>query len=598
MRVCGSKPLQTVAIPDDSGDKMTFGRAETLTPNPSPVNGRGELSLARPSAKLKTQNLIPRAAPLPLLVAALLVALLMLAPAVYLVIRASDAGLDGLAMLRRTRNLEIMRSSALLAASVGIAAAAIGVPFAWLLERTDLPGRRLFSLLSPLPLAVPSYVGALTFIEAFGPRGMFQRFLAEHTPIDSIPSIYGFWGSFLALTLFTFPYVLLQARATFLTMDSSYDECARSLGVGPWRAFLRTTLPMLRPSVVAGALLAALYAISDFGVVTLLRYDTFTRAIYTQYRASFNRSHAAMLALVLVVFAAVLVSAEMRLRGRAVYHRLGRTGRPAKRIALGRWTVVAVGFCTVVLGLGVGVPVGIILWWLIDRQGAVADWDRTLWALWHSLSLGAIVGLAALAVAVPVAILSVRYRGRLAGVIERICYLGYGLPGIVIALAFVFFGIRVATPLYQTLPLLVIALVIRYLPQALGAERAALLAVSPRVEEAARGLGKGAGAAFLRVTLPLARPGFVAGWALAFVAVIKELPITLLLAPIEYRTLATEIWTAAGGGAYSDAAVPALILMLIASLPTLLFRSAASRRDEPTRDGSLPNPAPAEPASG
>jgi iron(III) transport system permease protein len=288
----------------------------------------------------------------------------------------------------------------------------------------------------------------------------------------------------------------------------------------------------------------------------------------------------------------------MALRGRAVYHRLGRTVRPAKRVRLGKWAIAGVAFCTLILALGVGVPVAVIIWWLIDRQGAVEDWDRLLWALWHSIQLGAIVGIAALLVAVPVAILSVRFRSRLAGIIERICYLGYGLPGIVIALAFVFFGIRVATPLYQTLPLLVIALVIRFLPQALGAERAALLQVSPRVEEAARGLGKGAASAFARVTLPLARPGFVAGWALAFVAVIKELPITLILAPIEYRTLATEIWTAAGSGAYSDAAVPALILLLIASAPTLLFRSAADRRNEPAGVRSADNPAPAESASG
>ena len=132
---------------------------------------------------------------------------------------------------------------------------------------------------------------------------MFQRFLADHTPIDSIPSIYGFWGSFPSLTLFTFPYVLLQVRATFTRLDPSFDDAARSLGHGPWRTFLRTTLPLLRPSIVAGSLLSALYAISDFGVVTLLRYDTFTRAIYTQYRSSFNRSNAAVLALVLVLFA-------------------------------------------------------------------------------------------------------------------------------------------------------------------------------------------------------------------------------------------------------------------------------------------------------
>jgi iron(III) transport system permease protein len=531
-----------------------------------------------------------RQAPVPLVVAALVVALFMLAPAAYLVIRASDAGTDALSLLSRERNLEIIRNSALLAGLVGFTSALIGVPFAWLLERTDLPLRRLFSLLAPLPLAIPSYVGALTYIDFFGPRGMVQRFLDRNTPIDSIPSIYGFWGSFVALTLFTFPYVLLQVRAALSRLDPSFDDTSRSLGLGPWRTFLRATLPMLRPAIVAGALLSALYAISDFGVVTLLRYDTFTRAIYTQYRASFNRSHAALLALVLVVFAVLLVSAEIALRGRGVYHRVGGGARRrSRRVPLGRWAIPAVAFCTTVLTFALGVPLGVIAWWLIDRQGEVESTRRLAFAIWHSVQLGAIVGLATLAIALPVAILSVRYRSRFSNVIERICYLGYGLPGIVIALTFIFFGIRVATPLYQTLPLLIIALAVRFVPQALGAERTSLLTVSPRVEEAARSLGRNAGQTFARVTLPLSRTGFVAGWAIVFVAVMKELPITLLLAPIEYRTLATEIWTAAGSGAYSDAAIPALILVVIASAPTLLFRSER-RQASPLPDEPAPRP--------
>jgi len=556
--------------------------ASTIEPQPKTTP-----ALARPRGRST------RRAPLPLLIAALLVALLMLSPAIYLAIRATDAGAEAFTILKRPHNIEIIRNSIVLAVLVGLTSALIGVPFAWLLERTDLPARRLFSIMSPLPLAIPSYVGALAFIEFLGPRGMVQRFLADHTTIDTIPSIYGFWGSYLALTLFTFPYVLLQVRATFTRLDPSFDDAARSLGHGPWRTFVRTTLPLLRPAIVAGALLSALYAISDFGVVTLLRYDTFTRAIYTQYRSSFNRSNAAVLALVLVLFAVILVSAEIALRGRAVYHRVGGGARrEPKRIALGRWKIAAVAFCSGVLFLGLGIPVLVILWWLIDRKGQVESTSRLLTAMWHSLELGAIVGLGTLFIALPVAILSVRFRSRLANTIERICYLGYGLPGIVIALTFVFFGIRVATPLYQTLPLLIIALAIRHLPQALGAERSSLLTVNPRVEEAARSLGRNAGSTFAHVTLPLARSGFVAGWALVFVAVMKELPITLLLAPIEYRTLATEIWTASGSGAYSDAAVPALILVVIASLPTLLFRTERRQASTESDESAARSPGP------
>ena len=523
------------------------------------------LRASRPAGKLG------RPAPLALRALAIGLALLTLVPVVYLVVRASESGSDVIQILRRPRTLDVVRNSLILAGLVSAGSIVIGVPMAWLIERSDIPCRRLLATLSPLPLAVPSYVGALTFIAAFGPQGLLKDALASTLGVESIPAIYGLGGAALTLTLFSYPYVLLPARAALANLDPAYDEAARCLGLGQLATFWRSTVPQLRPAVVSGALLSALYAVSDFGVVTLLRYDTFTRAIYVQYRSSFNRSNAAVLALLLTILALAIVSAEMRMRGRARYYTVGSGVRRARRpVALGRWRWPVTALCGGVLGLSLGVPFGVLGWWLVRRPEGVRLTGRLAEATWHSIAVGALTAVAAGLIALPIAFLAVRYASRVGSVAEQISMAGYGLPGLVVALAFVFLGARYATGLYQTLPWMVLALAIRFLPQALSAQRAALLQVSPRVEEAARSLGRGSLRAMRDVTLPVARPGVAAGAVLVFLTVMKELPITLLLSPTGYRTLATEIWTAAGSGALSEAALPALILILIASAPTLL----------------------------
>jgi iron(III) transport system permease protein len=209
------------------------------------------------------------------------------------------------------------------------------------------------------------------------------------------------------------------------------------------------------------------------------------------------------------------------------------------------------------------------VYWLLRGLERGDQAEGMLTAAWHSVSVSGLSAAAATIAAFPVAVLAVRYRGRLGRATERICYLGYGLPGIVIALSFVFLGARYLPSLYQTLPLMVTAYVVRFLPQALGAERSSLLQVSPKLEEVARTLGRSAFGAIRAVTAPLSRPGIAAGAALVFLTVMKELPITLLLRPTGYKTLATSIWTSTGSGNYGQAALPSLLLIRLSSLPTL-----------------------------
>lgn len=499
---------------------------------------------------------------------AVIIALAVLLPLAYLVLRTLGGGGEAWDLLFRTRTLAILgRTLGLVVAVTGISAA-ISLPIAWLTTRTDLPLRRAWAVLTVLPLAIPSYVAGFVVVAALGPRGILQQALAGLFGLERLPDIYGFPGALLTITMVTFPYVLLTMQVSIRGQDPCLEEASRSLGHGPWNTFRRVTLPQLRPSIAAGSLLVALYTLRDFGAVSLLRYETFTWAIYLQYQTSFDRMVAAALSLVLVAVAILILFGEVRTRGRAQYHRVSvGVERLAGNVRLGRWRWPALGFCGLVVLLSLIMPMSILGYWLV-RGVSAGEPFNVVWA--PALNSGYVAGLAALvtiAAALPVVILSVRYSSRISSLLERGTYIGFALPGIVVALALVFFGANYATPIYQTLGLLIFAYVILFLPQAVGAVRSSLLQLSPRVEEAARSLGSSSWRVLLRVTIPMVRPGILAGAALVFLTSMKELPATLLLSPIGFKTLAISIWSATDEAFFTRAAIPALLLILISSIP-------------------------------
>jgi iron(III) transport system permease protein len=508
---------------------------------------------------------------------ALLTSLLVLVPILYLVMRASQGGERFWDYLLRERTVNIAWNTIRLAAGVSIAALAISLPLAWLTTRTDLPFRRLWDTLAALPLVIASYIGAVAVIGFLSPRGLLQRWL-EPLGIDRLPSIYGYFGAWATLTLFTYPYLYLSVRAGLRGLDPSLEEASRGLGRGPIRTFFTCTIPQLRPSIGAGGLLVALYAISDFSVVTLMRYDAFTRTIYTQYRSAFDRSLAAGLSIIVVLMALFVLVAEARIRSRAAYFRIGSGAqRIAPPVRLGRWKWLGLAYCATISILALGIPVTTLLYWLFtgsSGEGALNDLSESAV---NSLKVGLLSAALTIAASIPIAVLAVRYRSRLSLIVERIAYFGYAIPGIVIALSFVYVGARYVTPLYQTLTLLVIVMAIRHLPQGVGATRASLLQINPRLEEASRSLGHTPLRTMTRVTIPLIWPGLAAGASLVFLTVMRDIPVTLLLRPTGFDTLATEIWTATGIGAYGRAAGPALVAIAISAIPTLFLSMRSDR---------------------
>ncbi len=500
--------------------------------------------------------------------ATLLVAGAVLLPPIYLLIRVLGAGMPAWSSLLRPRTLAVLGNTALLAIVVTAASALLSLILAWLTTRADLPGRRMWAVLTALPLVIPSYVGGYLMVASLGPRGMLQGWLEPLLGIDRLPEIYGFPGAALVLTLLSFPYSLLTLRAAFQRLDPAQEEAARSLGLSPWATFWRITLPRLQPALAAGSLLVALYTLRDFGAVSIMRYNTFTRVLYVQYRSSFDRAGAAGLALVLVALSLIVLATEMRSRqkGRLYTNQATAHRRPA-RVPLGRWKWPALGFCLLVVLLALIIPAGVLIYWLARGLQAGESLMPLFRATGNSLLASALAALVIILAALPVAVLAARRPSRLALAIERLTYLGFGLPGIAVALALVFFGSRYFPSLYQTLPLLLLAYLVLFLPQAVGAIKSSLLQIHPNLEEAARSLGRSPLQVIHQVLLPQIRPGLLAGAALVFLTTMKELPATLLLAPLEFKTLATSVWSAVEEAFFAQAAAPALLIILTSSLP-------------------------------
>jgi iron(III) transport system permease protein len=511
--------------------------------------------------------------PILLSMLATVVAIAITLPLIYLVVRALGASGEELGnFITRPRTLQVLFNSAALAAIVTTCSALIAVPLAWLTVRTDLPGRKFWLVATTLPLAVPSYVGSFTLIAAFGPRGSLLQMLLEPLGVQELPSIYGLAGTVLAMTLFTYPYLLLSVRSGLQGIDPSLEEAACSLGRSPRATFFQVVLPQLRPSLVAGGLLVALYALRDFGTPSLMQFDAFTRVIFLQYKTSFDRHAAAASALMLVGLIVVILWLEQRARSRAAYYSRGSAGgRCVKLAKLGAWKWLALGFCVALVGLSLVLPIGITIFWLIRGLTTSASFPNSISAIANSMGASTLAAVVATLFALPVAILAVRFPSRLTAIVERMTYIGFGLPGIAIALSLVFFGANYLPWLYQTLPMLIFAYLVLFLPQSVGTVRSSLLQVNPQLEESARLLGRNQWQILKEVTLPLVRPGILAGIALIFLTAIKELPATLLLAPIGFETLAIQIWKATENVSFAEAAAGSLAMLLVCFGSTLFL---------------------------
>ena len=480
-------------------------------------------------------------------------ALAALLPLGYLLIRLFAGFEKALTELLRVRTLELLANTLLLTVSVTITAVVIGFIQAWLTTRTNLFGAAFFAVLGTLPLAIPSYVLALAYTSVF-------------------PGFNGFFASWVTLSLASAPYVFLAVSAALIRSNVNQEEVARSLGLTSFQVLRKVTWPQVRPAAMASGLLVALYTLSEFGAVSILCFDTFTRAIYNAYRGSFDRTAAAALAVVLVLLTLIVLYFEKRYRTN--YTQVEKQSRQLK-IQLGAWRHLA-GAALLVVGIGSSlVPIVALVSWTFSAEA----WDvsEILEALGASLGMAISAGLVIGIFATAIAIWNVRFAGRFATGVELTVWSSHALPALVVALSLVFFGANLTPGLYQTVWLLIFAYLILFLPNALSVITTPIAQVSKAQEQVARSLGLGKLGAIFKLVLPMSRAGIWAGIALASLAVLKELPATLLLRPNGVDTLATELWAATETLSYSEAAPYALLLIIIAGVPALVLNAQARK---------------------
>lgn len=501
-------------------------------------------------------------APLYFVIPAAIIAAGVLLPLVYLVLRASEADWEtSSALIFRERNLVLFWNTVKLTLGVMFTTTLIAGPLAWLTVRTDIPYKKWLTLVSVMPLAIPGYILAYALLGMGGANGTFYHWFGLE-----IPRLTGYWGSLISISLYTYPYMYLNLRSGLLGLDPAVEEAARSLGNSSFRVYSRIVMPQLRPAFLAGFLIIGLYVLGDFGAVSLMRFETFSYALFLQYSASYDRIYAAWLALMLLGLTATILVVEYRLLRNMLFHRVGTgTARKIRLSRLGKLKYPAYGGLALLIIFAIVIPVATIFFWG-TRTTTGVNWNELFSTLWMSVSASAPAAILTAMMAVPMAYISIRFPSRISRGLERIAYFGYATPPLALALAFIFFSLNSAPWLYQTVTLLVVAYSLHFLAEAMGPVRSALYQAPPRLEEAARSLGLSPFNAFMKSTFPLLRNGIVAGASLVFLSCMKELPIAILLSPIGFETLALNVWSYSNEAMFANAAPFALSILLFSSV--------------------------------
>lgn len=459
----------------------------------------------------------------------------------------------------RPRVGELLANTILLLLAAMPVSIALALALAWLTERSDLPGARLWSWLSVAPLAVPAFVHSYAWITL-------------------VPGLHGLGAGVLVSVIAYFPFLYLPIAASLRRLDPALEDAAASLGHTPWRIFLRVVLPQLRLAICGGSLLVGLHLLAEYGLFVFIRFDTFTTAIVDQFQSTFNGPAANMLAGVLVTCCLVLLAIEVLVRGEERYARVGSgAARQLPPARLGRATLPCLALMGLVVALSLGVPFLTIGRWLVAGGAAVWRLDEIGLALGQTVFLAIAGGVLATVAAIPMAWLSIRSPGPLQRMLEACNYVVGSLPGVVIALALVTITVRVAMPLYQTAFTIVAAYALMFLPRALISLRASIAQAPIELERAAGSLGRRPLNALWATTIRLSAPGAAAGMALVALGIMNELTATQMLAPNGTRTLALAFWAYSGEIDYA-AAAPYALIMVAVSMPLTWLLYVQSKR--------------------
>ncbi|MGN5518246.1 iron ABC transporter permease [Halopseudomonas sp. Lyrl_26] len=498
--------------------------------------------------------------------------------------------------LLQTQLARLIGNTLWLVLGVGAGVILLGVSLAWLISLCEFPGRRWLDWALMLPFAIPAYVLAFVMVGLLDFAGPLQTLLRGWFGNDfRLPPIRSTGGVILTLVLVFYPYVYMLARSAFMAQGRGLMEATRILGQTPWQGFWRVAVPMARPAISAGAALAIMETLADFGAVSVFNYDTFTTAIYKTWYGFFSLQSATQLASLLLLFVFLALFAERHAQGRN--KRFPANDKPRKGALYrlqGPLAWLASGYCLLVLSIAFIIPVGQLLYWLLSS--GIADLDSRYWTLiQNTLLLGAIAALMTVVVAT-LLVLALRLQPtrRVRGAVA-LANLGYALPGSVLAVGIMFFfsfldnnlvvplrtWLGAANPapvLLGGLFALLLAYLIRFMAVAYGPLDTSLARIRPSLPEAAQSLGQSGWQVFWRVYVPLLLPGILSAALLVFVDVLKEMPATLLMRPFGWDTLAVRIHALTSEGEWRRASLPALTLVLVGLAPVIVLIRRSARR--------------------
>ena len=499
-------------------------------------------------------------------------AALILLPLGYVTSQALSADPAVWSRLWTTRIPELLSNTIWLAASVACLTLVLGVSTAWLVTRVEFPGRGLWEGALVLPLAMPTYVLAYIYSYLLGFGGpVEQAWQMVAGPQARIFSPHSYLGATLVMTLDTFPFVYLLSRSALLNMNVSFEEVSRASGISRTKTLWLVTLPLMRPSIAAGLALVILYVVSDFGAVSLLRYQTLTYAVFQQMTGRSDNTAASILSLLLVGLALLFLITERWFRHRSrFYQTTGRYRRPERHRYGWLGTSLVTGYLAFVVSAAFALPAYLLVVWSLSPEAQATIDSRFIGFLWNSGFLAACAATGGVLIGLPLAYMASRRPNWVNRGCLQAAYAGYVLPGPVAALAVLVLCLNVTPFLYGSVLVLIVAYMIHFLPAGLQSLEPALQQITPNLEEVARTLGLGVRQTWQRVTLPLMRTGFVVAWVLMFLQTMKELPATLLLRPVGFDTLAIRVWMEASEEYYRLAAPSALLIVLL-GLPTLLL---------------------------
>jgi iron(III) transport system permease protein len=540
-----------------------------VTALPDTVAGTGPPALAAGRRPLRRRGQASR--PRLLWALSLAVALLLLLPIAFLVLQASQIGWSQLApLLFRQLTATLLGHTLALMVVVTALCAVIGTATAFLVERTDLPGRRLWAVLLVLPVAIPDFVVGWGWVSI-------------------APSVRGFAGATLVMTLAVYPLVFLPVAATLRRADPGLEEVSRGLGYGRMKTFRLVTLRQVRLALAGGCVVVALVVLAEYGAFEVLGYQTLTTTIFGEYLTGFNAPAACAFSLVLVLLCIVVLGGEVMVRGGGRDARTGMfSARPPTRHRLGRATGPALAGMGAVVVLALGVPVGAVVYWMLRGGQSTLPSVSIASAAWHTAAYSAGAGVMATAAALPVALLSVRHPSRRSLLLERSTFAVLAVPGLVIALSLTWATEHYAAGLlYQSSLLLMVAYAIMFFPLALVAVRASVAQAPPGLEEVGRSLGRPPWVVFRRVTLPLVAPGLIAAFCLVFLEAVTELTATLVLVPTGVQTLATQFWAFQANTSNAQAAPYAAVMLGIAVVPGFLLGRWFDRRPQAGAGGVI-----------